>query len=132
MSACPLSSTSLRPSPGNTLSDSHHVICVVDRDLCSHRKSFFIPCVLIFRKYQVAFCYTVIEKNNRQMLPVIRSSSGGDSVATNTNPLDSFFPFDPYLLKRYGRPAPLVVFVLKILPCKVVFIYNLYWYYYFY
>ncbi|CAL8342826.1 unnamed protein product [Merluccius merluccius] len=52
------------------------------------------------RKYQVAFCYTVIEKNNRQMLPVVRSSNGGDSVATNTNPLDSFFPFDPYLLKR--------------------------------
>uniref|UniRef100_A0A8C5CK98 RRN3 homolog, RNA polymerase I transcription factor n=1 Tax=Gadus morhua TaxID=8049 RepID=A0A8C5CK98_GADMO len=53
------------------------------------------------RKYQVAFCYTVIEKNNRQMLPVVRSSNAGGSVATNTNPLDSFFPFDPYLLKRY-------------------------------
>ncbi|KAJ3601274.1 hypothetical protein NHX12_032247 [Muraenolepis orangiensis] len=52
------------------------------------------------RKYQVAFCYTVIEKNNRQMLPVVRSSRTGESVATNTNPLDSFFPFDPYLLKR--------------------------------
>ncbi|XP_056461064.1 RNA polymerase I-specific transcription initiation factor RRN3 [Gadus chalcogrammus] len=52
------------------------------------------------RKYQVAFCYTVIEKNNRQMLPVVRSSNAGGSVATNTNPLDSFFPFDPYLLKR--------------------------------
>ncbi|CAL8283275.1 unnamed protein product [Boreogadus saida] len=52
------------------------------------------------RKYQVAFCYTVIEKNNRQMLPVVRSSRAGGSVATNTNPLDSFFPFDPYLLKR--------------------------------
>uniref|UniRef100_A0A8C5D215 RRN3 homolog, RNA polymerase I transcription factor n=1 Tax=Gadus morhua TaxID=8049 RepID=A0A8C5D215_GADMO len=58
------------------------------------------------RKYQVAFCYTVIEKNNRQMLPVVRSSNAGGSVATNTNPLDSFFPFDPYLLKRYC-PNPL-------------------------
>lgn len=47
------------------------------------------------------FCYTIIEKNNRVMLPVVRSSSGGDCVTTNTNPLDSFFPFDPYLLKRY-------------------------------
>ncbi|KAI4891545.1 hypothetical protein NFI96_027825, partial [Prochilodus magdalenae] len=56
----------------------------------------------ITRKYQLVFCYTIIERNNRQMLPVIRSSVGGDSLSTNTNPLDSFFPFDPYLLKRSG------------------------------
>ncbi|XP_029014696.1 RNA polymerase I-specific transcription initiation factor RRN3 [Betta splendens] len=54
----------------------------------------------ITRKYQVVFCYTIIERNNRHALPVLRSSAGGDSVVTNTNPLDSFFPFDPYLLKR--------------------------------
>ncbi|XP_067343338.1 RNA polymerase I-specific transcription initiation factor RRN3 isoform X2 [Channa argus] len=58
----------------------------------------------ITRKYQVAFCYTIIERNNRHVLPVVRSSAGGDSVTTNTNPLDSFFPFDPYLLKRSGHP----------------------------
>ncbi|XP_076000053.1 RNA polymerase I-specific transcription initiation factor RRN3 [Genypterus blacodes] len=57
----------------------------------------------ITRKYQVVFCYTIIEKNNRHVLPVVRSSTGGDCVTTNTNPLDSFFPFDPYLLKRSGR-----------------------------
>uniref|UniRef100_A0AAQ5XQB8 RRN3 homolog, RNA polymerase I transcription factor n=1 Tax=Amphiprion ocellaris TaxID=80972 RepID=A0AAQ5XQB8_AMPOC len=57
----------------------------------------------ITRKYQVVFCYTVIERNNRIALPVVRSSAGGDSVTTNTNPLDSFFPFDPYLLKRSGK-----------------------------
>ncbi|KAK7938578.1 hypothetical protein WMY93_001904 [Mugilogobius chulae] len=57
---------------------------------------------VIMRRYQVVFCYTVIERNNRQMLPVIRSSTGGDRVVTNTNPLDCFFPFDPYLLKRSG------------------------------
>ncbi|XP_061702357.1 RNA polymerase I-specific transcription initiation factor RRN3 isoform X2 [Syngnathoides biaculeatus] len=54
----------------------------------------------ITRKYQVVFCYTIIERNNRHMLPVVRSCAGGDSVNTNTNPLDSFFPYDPYLLKR--------------------------------
>ncbi|XP_074866730.1 RNA polymerase I-specific transcription initiation factor RRN3 isoform X2 [Carettochelys insculpta] len=54
----------------------------------------------ITRKYQLVFCYTIIERNNRQFLPVIRSSSGGDSVQMCTNPLDSFFPFDPYILKR--------------------------------
>lgn len=57
----------------------------------------------ITRKYQLVFCYTIIERNNRCTLPVIRSSVGGDSVSANTNPLDSFFPFDPYLLKRSGK-----------------------------
>ncbi|XP_028562044.2 RNA polymerase I-specific transcription initiation factor RRN3 [Podarcis muralis] len=54
----------------------------------------------ITRKYQIAFCDTIIERNRRQVLPVVRSSCGGDSVETCTNPLDSYFPFDPYILKR--------------------------------
>ncbi|XP_070269046.1 RNA polymerase I-specific transcription initiation factor RRN3 [Myotis yumanensis] len=54
----------------------------------------------ITSKYQLVFCYTIIERNNRQMLPVIRSTAGGDSVQTCTNPLDTFFPFDPCVLKR--------------------------------
>ncbi|RXN01997.1 RNA polymerase I-specific transcription initiation factor RRN3 [Acipenser ruthenus] len=57
----------------------------------------------ITRKYQLVFCYTIIERNNRQMLSVVRSSLGGDSLTANANPLDSFFPFDPYLLKRSGK-----------------------------
>ncbi|KFV61539.1 RNA polymerase I-specific transcription initiation factor RRN3, partial [Dryobates pubescens] len=54
----------------------------------------------ITRKYQLVFCYTIIERNNRQFIPVVRSGPGGDLVQTCTNPLDSFFPFDPYILKR--------------------------------
>ncbi|XP_029432038.1 RNA polymerase I-specific transcription initiation factor RRN3 isoform X1 [Rhinatrema bivittatum] len=54
----------------------------------------------ITRKYQLVFCYTIIERNNRQLIPTIRSSTGGDSVQTCINPLDSFFPFDPCVLKR--------------------------------
>ncbi|KAL0197396.1 hypothetical protein M9458_005936, partial [Cirrhinus mrigala] len=50
-------------------------------------------------KYQLVFCYTIIERNNRNLLPVVSCSAGGNLVATNTNPLDTFFPFDPYLLK---------------------------------
>ncbi|XP_077475417.1 RNA polymerase I-specific transcription initiation factor RRN3 [Stigmatopora argus] len=56
----------------------------------------------ITRKYQIVFCYTIIERNNRRNLPVVRSSVGGDCVSTNTNPLDCFFPYDPYMLKRSG------------------------------
>ncbi|KAG7282265.1 hypothetical protein CRUP_033792 [Coryphaenoides rupestris] len=55
---------------------------------------------LIFRHRAILEANMKKEKNNRQTLPVVRSSNTGDSVATNTNPLDSFFPFDPYLLKR--------------------------------
>ncbi|XP_044515153.1 RNA polymerase I-specific transcription initiation factor RRN3 isoform X2 [Gracilinanus agilis] len=54
----------------------------------------------ITRKYQLVFCYTIIERNNRQMLPVLRNTTGGGSVQTCTNPLDTFFPFDPCVLKR--------------------------------
>ncbi|KAM5332283.1 RNA polymerase I-specific transcription initiation factor RRN3 [Glossophaga mutica] len=54
----------------------------------------------ITNKYQLVFCYTIIERNNRQMLPIIRNTAGGDSVQTCTNPLDTFFPFDPCVLKR--------------------------------
>ncbi|CAN2390469.1 RNA polymerase I general transcription initiation factor activity [Pristimantis euphronides] len=54
----------------------------------------------ITRKYQLVFCYTIIERNNRQMIPIIRSSTGGDVAQTCSNPLDSFFPFDPCILKR--------------------------------
>ncbi|XP_069342192.1 RNA polymerase I-specific transcription initiation factor RRN3 isoform X2 [Eulemur rufifrons] len=64
-----------------------------------------LPSVVSFfaaltNKYQLVFCYTIIERNNRQMLPVIRNTAGGDSVQTCTNPLDTFFPFDPCVLKR--------------------------------
>ncbi|KAK2916496.1 hypothetical protein QQF64_025027 [Cirrhinus molitorella] len=57
----------------------------------------------ITRKYQLVFCYTIIERNNRNLLPVVSFSTGGNLVATNTNPLDTFFPFDPYLLKSSGK-----------------------------
>ncbi|XP_062915161.1 RNA polymerase I-specific transcription initiation factor RRN3 [Mobula hypostoma] len=54
----------------------------------------------ITRKYQLVFCYTIIERNNRQLIPIVRSGVGGDLVQVCTNPLDCFFPFDPYILKR--------------------------------
>ncbi|TRY93235.1 hypothetical protein DNTS_014372 [Danionella cerebrum] len=57
----------------------------------------------ITRKYQLVFCYTIIERNNRHAVPVVRSSVGGSSLSVNTNPLDTFFPFDPYLLKSSGK-----------------------------
>uniref|UniRef100_A0A1E1XGL5 Putative rna polymerase i specific transcription initiation factor rrn3 n=1 Tax=Amblyomma aureolatum TaxID=187763 RepID=A0A1E1XGL5_9ACAR len=55
----------------------------------------------IARHYQLVYCYSVIERNQRLALPTTScddaSVHGGDVV------LDAFFPFDPYLLKRTGR-----------------------------
>jgi RNA polymerase I-specific transcription initiation factor RRN3 len=80
---------------------------------------------------QIAYCYSIIDANNRVSLPTTsdlfntkrmffsnnnnlnsnkflanNSNSNNNnnkiqgSTSTNENPLDSFFPFDPYLLKR--------------------------------
>lgn len=62
------------------------------------------------RLYQIVYCYNIIDSNNRQKLPV--SDVGNkilikretidalDDNGTNDNPLESFFPFDPYLLNE--------------------------------
>uniref|UniRef100_H2ZK44 RNA polymerase I-specific transcription initiation factor RRN3 n=1 Tax=Ciona savignyi TaxID=51511 RepID=H2ZK44_CIOSA len=47
------------------------------------------------RQHQLVYCDTIVERNNRQMLPVV-----GMATLSVKNPLESFFPFDPYLLKR--------------------------------
>lgn len=59
--------------------------------------------------HQVAYCYAVIDANNRITLPVTNGSHNTRSVIQSKgivnavaapNPLDSFFPFDPYLLSK--------------------------------
>lgn len=49
----------------------------------------------VMRQHQIVYCNTIIERNNRLTLPVCGQSKNAASV----NPLDCFFPFDPYLLK---------------------------------
>ncbi|KAK3586143.1 hypothetical protein CHS0354_033267 [Potamilus streckersoni] len=56
----------------------------------------------ITRTHQLAFCDTVIERNNRMILPVSGDSSTG-WAGRETKMLDTFFPFDPYLLSRSGK-----------------------------
>ncbi|XP_022092511.1 RNA polymerase I-specific transcription initiation factor RRN3-like isoform X1 [Acanthaster planci] len=55
------------------------------------------------RKYQIAYCYTIIERNNRSLHQVAKLHSSGSATQPSTNSLDSFFPFDPYLLPRSGK-----------------------------
>ena len=57
----------------------------------------------IARCHQLAFCDTILERNKRQQLPVADSGECSYALHTHLNPLDSFFPFDPYLLSRSGK-----------------------------
>lgn len=56
----------------------------------------------VTRTYQLAYCYSVIEHNTRNIIPVIYVDEKG-CVTTNSGILDAFFPFDPYLLKRSSQ-----------------------------
>ncbi len=70
---------------------------------------------------KIAYCYSIIDANNRISLPfsgqlnnnqnkfcftgkesafISNETESNFVMKTNTNPLDSFFPFDPYLLNR--------------------------------
>ncbi|CAF0952651.1 unnamed protein product [Rotaria sp. Silwood1] len=55
------------------------------------------------RNYQIVFCYSIIETNNRYSLPESFATNGhyNDNLAIiPSNILYSYFPFDPYVLKR--------------------------------
>ncbi|CAF0898722.1 unnamed protein product [Adineta steineri] len=52
------------------------------------------------RNYQIVFCYSIIETNNRYSLPETFSTNDYHNVNLPSNILYSYFPFDPYVLKR--------------------------------
>lgn len=49
------------------------------------------------RSYQLAYCHTIIEKNNRKELATVY---GNQHFETPEEILNAYFPFDPLLLKR--------------------------------
>lgn len=51
----------------------------------------------IMSKYEIVYCYSVIEENKRCYLPVLTTPTSG-----NTS-LETIFPFDPYHLKRSSK-----------------------------
>jgi len=51
------------------------------------------------RNYQLAYCNSIIQRNNRINLPVVGSLSGSSATAKPLL-LDCFFPFDPYMLEE--------------------------------
>lgn len=58
----------------------------------------------VTRSYQLAYCHTILERNARRKLATVYAND----VATPEEVLDTFFPFDPYLLKKSGdRMTPI-------------------------
>ncbi|KAF5273907.1 hypothetical protein FQA39_LY01022 [Lamprigera yunnana] len=53
----------------------------------------------VTRTHQLAYCYAIIEHNSRNTLPTIYQDEKGTVMILN-NTLDSFFPFDPFILKK--------------------------------
>lgn len=53
----------------------------------------------ITRKYQLCYCYSVMEHNARNTMPVIYRNDKG-AVLMSNEVLDAYFPFDPYILER--------------------------------
>jgi len=54
----------------------------------------------ISRNYQLAYCNSIIQRNNRINLPVVGSLSSASSAAAKPLLLDCFFPFDPFILQE--------------------------------
>jgi hypothetical protein len=53
----------------------------------------------MIRNYQIVFCYSIIETNNRYSLPEF-STNDYQNGNLPSHILYSYFPFDPYVLKR--------------------------------
>lgn len=49
---------------------------------------------IVISKYEIVFCYTIIEENKRLFLPSVTTHTQSSVV------LEVIFPFDPYHLKR--------------------------------
>lgn len=54
----------------------------------------------VTRAHQLAYCHSVLERNARRKLATIYS--GNESQLPDES-LDTFFPFDPFLLKKSGK-----------------------------
>lgn len=53
----------------------------------------------VTRAHQLAYCHTILERNARKKLATI----SGNDLLQPVECLDTFFPFDQYMLKKSGR-----------------------------
>lgn len=50
----------------------------------------------VTRAYQLAYCHAILERNARRKLATVYANE----ISTPEECLETFFPFDPYLLKK--------------------------------
>lgn len=53
----------------------------------------------VTRAHQLAYCHTILERNARRKLATVYKNA----AQTPEECLDTFFPFDPYMLKKSGK-----------------------------
>lgn len=53
----------------------------------------------VTRAHQLAYCHTILERNARKKLATVYSND----VTTPDECLDTYFPFDQYMLKKSGK-----------------------------
>lgn len=53
----------------------------------------------VTRAHQLAYCHTILERNARRKLATVYKNES----QTPEECLDTFFPFDPYMLKKSGK-----------------------------
>jgi RNA polymerase I-specific transcription initiation factor RRN3 len=81
----------------------------------------------VTRTYQLAYCYTVLQHNARFSMPVIYQDHRGYAVTRESTLLDTFFPFDPFVLCRsvdcyrcgmhHGLTWKILLFLSLIISC---------------
>lgn len=57
----------------------------------------------VTRHYQLVYCYSIIEHNARNNLPQVYRDATGAASTSEKIYLDTFFPFDPYVLQRSSK-----------------------------
>ncbi|XP_029722656.2 RNA polymerase I-specific transcription initiation factor RRN3 [Aedes albopictus] len=58
----------------------------------------------VTRAHQLAYCHTILERNARRKLATVYKNES----QTPEECLDTFFPFDPYMLKKSGKRIDLI------------------------
>lgn len=57
----------------------------------------------VTRMYQIVFCYSIIERNNRINFQQINNNGSSEETSKADEHDKSFFPFDPYLLPNSNK-----------------------------
>ena len=75
-------------------------------------------------QHQISYCRTILERNQRSTLPTMISEQddvGNSAWQVTSSSLETFFPYDPFLLNRYLS----LCYTALCRSCKVIHLINL-------